>query len=104
MTDDAAGLSAAFHVSMKDSSSVPLVVEVFSVRFVNREGHAAYFVGIREFTDTNPMVGGSAPAAPVRHGGRRGGDMQWMGPMSSIPTGGVTFSLLHGDDDNDSGD
>merc|ERR1719424_1449290 len=52
----ATGLSAAFHVSMKDGSGIPLDVEVFCVRFVNREGRAAYFVGIREFTDTTPML------------------------------------------------
>ncbi|CAK0867174.1 unnamed protein product [Prorocentrum cordatum] len=55
-SDDEVGLSAAFHVSMKDSSSVPLVVEVFSVLFVNRDAQAAYFVGIREFTDISPIL------------------------------------------------
>ncbi|CAK0806359.1 unnamed protein product [Prorocentrum cordatum] len=67
----ATGLSAAFHVSMRDSSSIPLDAEVFSVRFVNREGKAAYFVGIREFTDTSPMLRGDAPE--VRHRGQTSG-------------------------------
>ncbi|CAK0896034.1 unnamed protein product [Prorocentrum cordatum] len=64
---DDAGLSAAFHVSMKDSSSIPLVVEVFSVIFVNRGGQVAYFVGIREFTDISPILT-MGSAAEVRHG------------------------------------
>ncbi|CAK0885698.1 unnamed protein product [Prorocentrum cordatum] len=67
--EDEVGLSAAFHVSMKDSSSIPLDVEVFCVRFVNREGLAAYFVGVREFTDTAPMVRDSA-SERTRPGGR----------------------------------
>ncbi|CAK0815491.1 unnamed protein product [Prorocentrum cordatum] len=72
LSEDAVGLSAAFHVAMKDSSSIPLDVEVFCVSFVNREGRAAYFVGIREFTDTAPMLRGSAPET-TRRGGRRAG-------------------------------
>jgi len=73
LSDDAlaTGLSAAFHVSMKDGSGIPLDVEVFCVRFVNREGRAAYFVGIREFTDTSPMLKDSTPE--TQHGGRFGG-------------------------------
>ncbi|CAK0805329.1 unnamed protein product [Prorocentrum cordatum] len=71
-SEDTVGLSAAFHVSMKDSSSIALDVEVFGVRFVNREGQAAYFVGIREFTDTAPMLRDSGPER-TRHGGGRSG-------------------------------
>ncbi|CAK0790598.1 unnamed protein product [Prorocentrum cordatum] len=66
-SDDVVGLSAAFHVSMKDSSSVPLVVEVFSVPFVNRDAQAAYSVGIREFTDISPILTVDS-AAEVRQG------------------------------------
>ncbi|CAK0811394.1 unnamed protein product [Prorocentrum cordatum] len=53
---DIVGLSAAFHVSMKDGSSIPLDVEVFCVSFVNQDGHAVYFAGIREFTDSSPIL------------------------------------------------
>ncbi|CAK0908608.1 unnamed protein product [Prorocentrum cordatum] len=52
---------------MKDSSSIPLVVEVFSVPFVNRGAQAAYFVGIREFTDISPILTVDS-AAEVRQG------------------------------------
>ncbi|CAK0840420.1 unnamed protein product [Prorocentrum cordatum] len=70
LSEDAVSLSAAFHVAMKDSSSIPLDVEMFCMRFVNREGHPAYFVGIREFTDTCPML--REDTTRMRHGGRLG--------------------------------
>ncbi|CAK0830577.1 unnamed protein product [Prorocentrum cordatum] len=74
--EDSVGLSAAFHVSMKDSSSVTLEVEMFCVRFVNREGQTAHFIGIREFTDTAPMLRGSVSERTRR-------DERASGPQSS---------------------
>ncbi|CAK0880361.1 unnamed protein product [Prorocentrum cordatum] len=67
---DSSGLCAAFHVCMKDGSGIPLDVEVFGVGFANRRGEPAYFVGIREFTDTCPLLEGSTVVGT--HAGRRG--------------------------------
>ncbi|CAK0834334.1 unnamed protein product [Prorocentrum cordatum] len=61
----ASELSAAFHVSMKDSSSITLNVEVFCVRSVHWEGGAVYLVGIREFTDTSPILRDSVPGTSL---------------------------------------
>ncbi|CAK0796332.1 unnamed protein product, partial [Prorocentrum cordatum] len=69
---DDAGRCAAFHVCMKDGSGIALVVEVFSMRFVTRGAQAAYFVGIREFTDSAPMFT-KGSAAEVIDGDRQDG-------------------------------
>ncbi|CAK0908431.1 unnamed protein product [Prorocentrum cordatum] len=88
-----AGLSSAFHVSMRDSSSIPLDVEVISVRFMNREREVAYFVGIREFTDTCPMVRDTTPRAWPSDG--RGGPqvlpLEDFGPLD-IPAEDLSHS------------
>ncbi|CAK0859854.1 unnamed protein product [Prorocentrum cordatum] len=68
--NDFVGLCAAFHVCMKDGSGIPLDVEMFGVGFANRKGEPAYFVGIREFTDTSPLLKDRAAAG--LHAGRRG--------------------------------
>ncbi|CAK0797075.1 unnamed protein product, partial [Prorocentrum cordatum] len=45
-------LSVAFHVSLKDSARITLEVEVFVVRFLNRENQQSHLVGIREQQST----------------------------------------------------
>ncbi|CAK0839066.1 unnamed protein product [Prorocentrum cordatum] len=69
---DSAEQCAAFHVSMKDSSSIALVVEVYSMRFVTRGAQAAYFVGIREFTDSAPMFTKGSAAEAINGDGQHG--------------------------------
>lgn len=50
--------TSAFHVCMLDSAGISLSVEMFVVPFVNRDWQQAFFLGIREFCDTQiPKLG-----------------------------------------------
>jgi len=76
-----ARLSSTFHVHMKDSSNAPIIVETYSVLLHIRDGQVRYLVGIREFTDTNPMSLMTESPSAARRSDLRGRE----GPRDADP-------------------
>merc|ERR1719343_909159 len=93
---DGEGMCAAFHSNMKDSSGVPVRVEMFSVRFEDRHRQQAFFVGIREFADGYNPVG---PTGGQRYGERRSQEVCGVsaGNVSASPLRGASAAAWHDD-------
>jgi len=106
-------LSVAFHVSMRDSAWITLEVEVFVVRFSNREGQDSYLVGIREQSDSELRGGscqreprrGLGPAAlaptitrgvPKREAAEQGAEARLARSVSSSSVGSSSYEVLQG--------
>lgn len=102
--NDEARLSSTFHIQMKDSSNAPIVVEAYSVLLGIRGDQAKYLVGIREFTDTNPMSLMQTDSPSVARQSRRsregrldgGGGALAAGLLGSpaAPLGGLSGELV----------
>lgn len=93
---DGEGMCAAFHSNMKDSSGIPVRVEMFSVRFEDRHRQRAFFVGIREFADGYNPVG---PTGGQRYGERRSQEVCSVSAsnVSASPLRGASAAARHDD-------